>query len=617
MMLSQKFRIHFAMSLALIEESAKEVRRLAIAGSPLAVGDFRLKKLIPPLEQAGAKVPVFAQVAKAINDVVNATEADSATRLLSLSTLLNAILYTQGQTSVTGDFQKLETFPSKCASTRTTARVLKPLIEALSASGAGRLEVIKSAVERNAFNDLRLIDPAIRALGDNFGEIADLVAEKILPAYGPGIIPRLRNGLDLNGKKHDARKLEVMHRLDPVGTLDLCKKALADGSPDVKVIAIGCLGKHEDCLPLVLEQANAKNKQVRAAALEALAEHDRPEITKIFTELIANRTFDLLVGPFRRLHNRHVLNSLLDEGRKTFDLIVKDDSEQASRFFDVMNCLTSRKEAEVEKFLLEIFAKSSALTKLTLHNISTKIRPSPNYPIPAGWDLMATLVGRVYGIGSPTALGAILERRGDLPVTVFPTVFRSALRTWPADIVFSEFSPLLEGKQGSAKEKREYLERFVHGGYVRVDIFPDDPEDTDRQLMPDRLAWDPRWLDAAIKANSRPIVCRLARPDHKPSLDYLLKFGVTKEPYYALFTVQALVRCQHPKVTDFFLEQVTRKTKGAQYLDHELQIFLQAAKHLPPSDLPKLDQFATKLDEKFVDAFLVAIEPLRRPTQTE
>src|SRR5712671_1176326 len=98
------------MSLALIEESAKEVRRLAIAGSPLAVGDFRLKKLIAPLEQSGAKVPVFAQVAKAIGDLVNGSEADSSARLLSLSTLLNAILYTQGGTSVDGDFRELEIF---------------------------------------------------------------------------------------------------------------------------------------------------------------------------------------------------------------------------------------------------------------------------------------------------------------------------------------------------------------------------------------------------------------------------------------------------------------------------------------------------------------------------
>src|SRR5438046_1901064 len=98
------------MSLALIQESAKEVRRLAIAGSPLAVGDFRLKKLVAPLEQAGAKVPVFAQVAKAISDLVNGNEADSAAHLLSLSTLVNAILYTQGHTGTDAPFQDLPVF---------------------------------------------------------------------------------------------------------------------------------------------------------------------------------------------------------------------------------------------------------------------------------------------------------------------------------------------------------------------------------------------------------------------------------------------------------------------------------------------------------------------------
>src|SRR6266478_1448799 len=120
------------MSLALIQESAKEVRRLAIAGSPLAVGDFRLKKLIAPLEQAGAKVPVFAQVAKAIGDLVNGNETDSPAHLLSLSTLLNAILYTQGQSGTESDYRELEMCASNCSSTRIAARVLKPLVEALT-----------------------------------------------------------------------------------------------------------------------------------------------------------------------------------------------------------------------------------------------------------------------------------------------------------------------------------------------------------------------------------------------------------------------------------------------------------------------------------------------------
>src|SRR5262245_40589220 len=125
------------MSLALIQESAKEVRRLAIAGSPLAVGDFRLKKLIAPLEQAGAKVPVFAQVAKAISDLVNGSDTESAAHLLNLSTLLNAILYTQGQSGTDASYGDLEAYTANCSSTRTTSRVLKPLVVALTSTGGG------------------------------------------------------------------------------------------------------------------------------------------------------------------------------------------------------------------------------------------------------------------------------------------------------------------------------------------------------------------------------------------------------------------------------------------------------------------------------------------------
>jgi hypothetical protein len=596
------------MSVALIEESAKEVRRLAIAGSPLAVGDFRLKKLIPPLEQAGVKVPVFSQVAKSISDVVNGTEADSAARLLNLSTLLNAILYTQGQSGTDGDYRELDVFATNCASTRTTARVLKPLVAALTASGGGRIEIIKTAVERGLFNDLRLIGPAIQALGDSYPEIADLVAEKILPVYGPGIIPQLKAALDLKGKKPDARKLSVMHQLDPAGTLELCKTALEDGSPEVKAAAIACLARHEDCLPRVLEQANAKNKLVRAAALEALAEHDRPDVTKLFNELIKGKALDILVGPFRRLQNRQVLNLLLEEGKRVVSLIVKGDSEQISRLCEILDCLASRKDAGVAAFLLEGFAKSDALVKVKAVKNPVITSTTTRYFALAGADLMERLTVLLYDIGSPNALEAILAKREMLSPAVFLQIWRSALRRWPAERVFEEFSPLLEQTKGPGKEKSLSLQRAIHAAH--------DSQMAEAVVPRGKtVTWDPRWLDAAIKADAPLIVYNLARPNHKASLDYLLKQPKAKAEPAAGFAVRALARCHYPQATDFFLEQVARKTKGAKYFDYELQSLLASAKHLPATDLPKLDAFATKLDEKFVDHFLDAIAPLRAAGQ--
>ena len=600
------------MSLVLIQESAKEARRLAIAGSPLAVGDFRLKKLIAPLEQAGAKVPVFAQVAKAIGEVVNGKEADSAANLLNLSTLLNAILYTQGQSGTDGDYRELESLATSCTSTRTPARVLKPLVQALTSTGGGRFEVVKSACERGAFNDLRLIDPCIRALGDIYPELADLVAEKILPAYGPGIVPRLKATLDLKGKKSDARKLGLMHQLDPAGTLELCKTALEDGSPEVKAAAIAGLGKHEECLPLVMEQVKAKNKLLRAAALEALAEHDRPEITKLFTELVQGKALELLAGPFRVLRNRQVLNALLEEGKRVFALILKGEESQVPRFGEVLECLATRKDAEVEACLLGFFAKSDALAKVKAKTIVITGQNS----MFTGADLLEHLTGLLYQIGSPNTMAVILERREALPAAVFPQVLRSALRLWPADKVYQEFSPLLGQTKGAGREKADVIEHFVaatnwegDSRFNPVGFRGDLDAEQEQGVL--KTAWDPRWLDAAIKADRQSMVCCLARAGHQAAVTYLLNVGDAKKTSDSGSLIRALARCQYPKVTEFFLDLVAKKTKGAKYLDYELQFLFENARHLPAAELPKLDAFAAKLDEKFMDKYLESLAPLR------
>lgn len=602
------------MSLALIQESAQEARRLAIAGSPLAVGDFRLKKLIAPLEQAGAKAPVFAQVAKAISDLVNGTEAESAGRLLILSTLLNAILYTQGESGTTVGFGELEVFATRCSSTRTTARVLKPLVTALTSAGAGRFEIIKEACARNAFNDLRLVDPAIQALGDTYSELGDLVAEKILPAYGPGIVPRLKTGFDVKGKKHDARKLTVMHRLNPAGTLDLCKTALEDGSPEVKAAAIICLGKHEDCLPLVLEQANSKNKMARAAALEALAEHDRPEVVKLFGDFIKGDTLELLARPFRAIRNRHVLDLLFAEGRRVLDELNKGDGEQVPRFLEILDCLNGRKDQETEDFLLNCFSRCDRLGTL---KSSTKSKITVQF---SGPDILDRLAWILYETGSRKSLEAIVSKREVLPLTAFMHVVRSALSVWPPEKVYDEFAPLLSQNKGAGKQKNEILQQIIRTARQEYLSGPklsaSSINDFDEQMRPQgNLEWDLRWLDAGIKADQSLVVCCFARPGHKGAVTYLLNAVGIQKQILTAFIIRALARCEYPKLTDTFLELVTKKTSGARQFDYELQLLFESARHLPPADLPKLDAFAAKLDEKFVDSYLEALGPLRSMNQ--
>jgi hypothetical protein len=47
-----------------------------------------------------------------------------------------------------------------------------------------------------------------------------------------------------------------------------------------------------------------------------------------------------------------------------------------------------------------------------------------------------------------------------------------------------------------------------------------------------------------------------------------------------------------------------------------VHFLFRSAKYLPPSELPRLETVAATLDEKFVDQFLEALEPLRAAKQT-
>ncbi|MEX2026109.1 MAG: hypothetical protein WEH44_02395, partial [Pirellulaceae bacterium] len=172
------------MSIPVLTQVYDEVRRLAIAGSVVAGGDFRLKKLLPPLEQAGQKAAVFAKVAQSVTKLVESSEKTSAEALLELSTLVNAILYTQGETGIGGELKPIETTDLGQQQTQASARVLKPLLEALATTVSGRLEIIKDSFERGAFRDLRLVKPALGAIDDPYPEIGDFIADRVLPLYG-------------------------------------------------------------------------------------------------------------------------------------------------------------------------------------------------------------------------------------------------------------------------------------------------------------------------------------------------------------------------------------------------------------------------------------------------
>lgn len=601
------------MSIAVLVQVHEEVRRLAIAGGAVASGDFRLKKLVPPLEQAGAKAPVFGRVAQAAQAVVESNEKTASAALLELASLVNAILYTQGATGIAGELAELETTDLGARETQTSARVLKPLLDALSSTGSGRLELVKDAVERGTFKDLRLVKPAVNALDDPYPEIADLIAKKVLPLYGKAIIPELKSKLDLKGRGGNLFRLRLLHTLDPEGTRETVKRALDEGSKEIRVVAIECLGTTGDDLSYLLEQVKAKAKDVRAAALKALsgAGTAAADVIGALKKAIDGADLDLVVGHLNKATIPEVKEYVLEQAEKQLKetLAEKDVKKQGgaiARMQLFVRGLEGRTDAGVEAFLLKCFEAMSALVKIK----ST----------PSGQDF-CELLAQVMSKGTSKLQKTLAAANATLSGEMLPCAYDAARETMSPAAFFEEFGPIFAGlksksaKKGGDKERAWALARVLtgivhpsHYGSWRYYFVEEDEKGKARREL------DPRWLDAAVEAGETTVVCALARPNHMATNMFLnekLKDTKIVEQHEIL---QTMVRIKHPGAADAIIESLKKLAKATHSSYYGYWYGEMIAK-LPRSEYPKFEAVMPTLPEKMVDHLIESVEELKNKTE--
>jgi hypothetical protein len=590
------------MSIAILTQVYDEMRRLAIAGSVVSGGDFRLKKLIPPLEQAGAKAPVFAKVAEAVKAVVESTEQTSAPALLELITLVNAILYTQGETGIAGTAEPIQTRDLGTATAQASARVLKPLLDALTTTGPGRLELIRVAYERGAFRDLRLVKPALEALDDGYSEISDFIAQKVLPLYGKAILHELRAKFDPKGRAGHPRRLQLMHALDPAGARDLVKQALESGSKEVKIVAIACLGADADDLSYLLEQASAKAQDVRLAAYQALATVDKDEAVAVLQKAMNGPDLQLALEPLTECKNAKVLASLhaaveheLAAVCKTKDR--KEITGRISRLNGLLYCLQNRADANTETLLLKAFAQRADLAKIRGAGLS-------------GSDLNANIV-RAMSQGTRKLQTVLVDAHALLSWDELSWCFQAARRALPVAKVYATFSGYLTAKVDEKKKQRDpaWARREAIIGALNQRFYHADeptPEDDLAEL-------DPRWLDLAVQLQHLNLVRRLMRPGHNAAHDFLHTtfqetFKKAKQLADCYAVVEAMIAAEHPEAADAFVAVLERFGKRVDYYAYG---WAQLIPSLPRSALGKLEAMIPKLNEQVADSLLGYIQQLR------
>ena len=610
----------FRMSIPVLIEVYDEMRRLAIAGSAVAAGDFRLKKLVPPLEKSGEKAPVFAKVAQAVQAVVDSNEKTASGALLELTTLVNAILYTQGETGIAGELKPLETTDLGGHSTQASARVLKPLLEALSSTGSGRMELVKDAYERGTFKDLRLIKPALAGLDDPYSEIADFIADKVLPVYGNAILPELRAKLDIKGRGGHLHRLRLMHRLDPQGSREVVQAALNDGSKEMRMAAIECLGKSEDDLVYLLEQSRSKAKDVRAAALRALAKAGTSSANVIaaLKKAIAGPDLEMIVERVKECPLPEVQDYVLEQAEQQLAELLKTkdkkrQGEIVSHLRELVSCLEDRTDVKAEAFLLKCFDHAAALGAVK--------------SLPSGADLNEW-VAHVLAKGTPKMQKRLVESHKTLTGGMLPPALYAARATMTPAKFYEEFSPLLKalaekkGKKGPERERAEALlgvltaedANYRHFAYRRWIAYGEGggEEESKSKKLP---ALDPRWLDAAVDAGSVELVCELARPGHAKTNKYLSdQLAAAKKPHDAKEVLRTMVRIRHPDAADGLIDSLKKLAKESHF--HYLGYWYgPMIVDLPKGAVPKVEEALATLPEKMVDNLMESVVALKNKTE--
>ena len=497
----------------LLQELHGELRRLYIAGSDLAVDDFRLKKLEPKLTALGERAPVFRRIAEGVAELIGPGEPfERAVRLQDVSMLLNSVLATQGKTEVDGTGSEADITPIALdnrlpdLATNHSSRELGEVRQALSSSGSGRCEVVLSAYERGLFDDLRMLPMAVQALDDSYSEIADLATEKIVPGYGSAIVAYLLNDLDIQGDKAHERRLQVVKKIgvNPEDRASIDKLILAaeEGGAKIAPAAIACLGADPECEQRLLDWSRDSKKTVRESAyfalsvLDSIAARDRlyealngkdglmaseaiqPSISQALAERLITLYEEKLKDHVDKKVNsikelRPLLNAL---GKVRHPSLERLYTEMAQDFsiYPVFQRLDRTEMGQVTGAAADYFVRSNTIE--ALGHIERMAKTSPtmlvHYAVPLARRILSP--AEVYERYAGSESGKI--RMSD-------------------DLLFMVFREALYSRAGGYDRRRPQAQIEAE--------------------------WDPRWLDWAIDHDRLSVAAGLARLGNDRLLPYL------------------------------------------------------------------------------------------------
>lgn len=521
------------MSTALLQDLHQEVRRIYIAGSDLAAGDYRLKRMLPQFEKLGERAPVFKRLGEMIHALIEPEKQEgerksSAELLQDLGSLLGSILYTQGVTAPAGELQPITSKPTKLR-TSASYRRLAAVQEALTTTGSGRYEIVAEAYEQGLFHDLRMIDLAIAGLGDPYAELADYMETTVLPSFGADIIPLLLESFNPAGGKLDARRLKVIASIDRDGNEELLYSAAQEGSDEVRVAAISLLHGLEQYEEQLIEWTKDKKKPVRQAAFHALsALETKSSVNRIFAGL-TGKDAELAALAAAANQSQELANMITEELRARTEALIATEQD-------------AKKQEKAVQQLLYLSQGLADRQSEELHDIYVGMLREPMFLSTPCLSMAHKAAEYLADYGTPEAVELLDEigRQNDPFITY---ALQGAFRTLTPAQFYERFALTPEGTTKAKRSKKfvRVLMDFIKDQVMEANYeYIDAPWDGDDDQVPVyilrgldaeelRSRWDIRWLDFAIENNELQLVSLLAAPGHSKA-ETFLRYKLAKNP---------------------------------------------------------------------------------------
>jgi len=561
-------------------ELQQELNRLFIAGSKFAKNDPRLQKHIPILKKLGEKAPVFNKLAQDVEELLQLDAQQSAEKLLSLSTLLYSVLYTQGTTTEEGAAvaNQVPNVALADVNTQYSYLQLKPVLQALTQSNSGRLETVKDAYERGIFKDSRTFGYLSFALADKYSELADYIMEVVIPASGKAMLPFLVADFKLEDKVENVRRLRLLYKLGYAEVDGLIDKIFAESLPNLQAEAIAILSdkKDEKTEDFIITLTGDKNKTVRGAAYKALAKIGTQRSVDKLYELYSNNkqkgNGELLAEAIASVPLASHYQPFLQKVRERFEALLSMDEADEKALTAAFERLPTEWEILKNKDYPETYALLGDILSDKRFDAMAKKRSASHYNI-------------------APCLNEILNTLEDNKVLDFYEQYATNVfnNTWTSQLAVNYLYRVLDSKERFSKEKlyevfapqfnkainaRDMIEalagtayNYSYNGY-KVRYF-------DRELLA-KEKLDPRWadllcnylagsrVDNSFNTDALMVLDRIEEDSER--VNYLITKALDKSSAYTLERLYRLIiKRNMPNKFEILYESLAKMPKSNQY----------------------------------------------------